>query len=531
MAMSVLTLALAVVAGSILYQYIITPAFLSPLSRIPAGHWSAHISTLWLLWLRWAGQENQTVFELHQKYGKAVRLAPSTLSLNCYEGGLKQIYLGGFPKSDFYFNRFAHNGQSHNIFTLQDNAAHSVRRRILSHTFSKSYVAKSPTARATICEILFRRLLPIIDHYASQGKPVEMLEINYSYAMDTFVHWQFGRSAGSDLVRNEQERRGVLDVFLGIAPYNFWLNELPQFCRGISKLRVHLIPTSLFAGFRRIDQWNSQRCDKAQRIITTRCSLRQQVMKEDHEDYPVVFAQAYKSMASSDPQRQTGSEKQGYHTRTELAADMLMLDGAAFETTGATLTYTLFELSRNSEVQEKLRQELRTLHPILSYTEKGTATDLPLAIDVDALPYLDSVLMETLRLYPSVPGRQPRVVPKSCSLGGYDSIPAGTTVHCSAYSLHRTPEVFPEPLAWRPGRWLEASPEQLREMRRWFWAFGSGGRMCIGINFAIYSMKYLIGVIYSNYRTTIYDHGDMEQQDGYIAGLKGQRLELIFERC
>ncbi|KAL5042856.1 cytochrome P450 [Aspergillus fruticulosus] len=416
MAMSVLTLALAVVAGGLLSQYTVTPAFLSPLSRIPAGHC----------------QENKAVLELHQKYGHAVRLAPTPVSLNYYKVGLKQIYLGGFPKSNFYFNRFALNGYN-------------------------------------------------------KASRLKMLGINYSYAMDTFVHWQFRRSAGSDLVRIKQERHAVLDVFLGIVPYNFWLNELPQFCRRISKLGVHLIPISLSTGFRRIDQWNTRRCDKVQNIITARCDLRQQMM-EDHEYHRVVFAQACESMASSDPRRQTAAEKQVYNTRIKIAADMLMLDGAAVETTGATLTYNLFEISRNSEIQERLRQKLHTLYQTPSYPGKGTATDLPLAIE--------------LRLYPTVPGRQPRVVPQSCSLGSYDNIPAGTTVHCSTYSLHRTPE-----------------------------AFEIGGRMCIGRKFAIYSMKYLIGAIYSNYRAIICDREDMEQQDGYVTGLKGQRLELIFESC
>lgn len=39
--------------------------------------------------------------------GKALRLSPTVLSLNCFEGGLKQIYLGGFPKTDFYTKGFA----------------------------------------------------------------------------------------------------------------------------------------------------------------------------------------------------------------------------------------------------------------------------------------------------------------------------------------------------------------------------------------------------------------------------------------
>jgi cytochrome P450 len=53
-------------------------------------------------------------------------------------------------------------------------------------------------------------------------------------------------------------------------------------------------------------------------------------------------------------------------------------------------------------------------------------------------------------------------------------------VNMSPYSLHRNAEVFPEPLKFDPERWLGPT-EQVALMNRWFWAFSSGGRMCIGL--------------------------------------------------
>jgi len=47
----------------------------------------------------------------------------------------------------------------------------------------------------------------------------------------------------------------------------------------------------------------------------------------------------------------------------------------------------------------------------------------------------------------------------------------------SPFSLHRNPDVFKDPLDFNPDRWLDASVE----MKKWFWAFSSGGRMCIGM--------------------------------------------------
>jgi cytochrome P450 len=44
--------------------------------------------------------------------------------------------------------------------------------------------------------------------------------------------------------------------------------------------------------------------------------------------------------------------------------------------------------------------------------------------------------------------------------------------------------VFPDFETWKPERWLEADKEQKEEMKKWFWAFGSGARMCLGVYFA-----------------------------------------------
>ena len=100
------TLVTALLVILFIYQYIIYPAFLSPLSRIPAATWTAKISPLWLHWIRYRNVENQTILKLHQAYGPIVQIGPNELSVNCYDGGIKTIYGSGFPKHDFYRRRF-----------------------------------------------------------------------------------------------------------------------------------------------------------------------------------------------------------------------------------------------------------------------------------------------------------------------------------------------------------------------------------------------------------------------------------------
>ncbi|PWY63982.1 cytochrome P450 [Aspergillus eucalypticola CBS 122712] len=510
---SILTL-LATTAG--VFRFILYPAFFSPLAKIPNAHWSCSFSPLWILWMKWSKQENREVYKHHMEKGPVVRLGPSLVSVNCFEDGLKRIYHGGFPKPDFYFNGFAVYGTG-NLFTIKDNAAHAAQKKALANCFSKSSIMSSQSVRAASRDVLFRRLLPLLYNAANLNKPVEVLELNYSYLLDTFVQWQFGQSLRSNLVEDEKERRFYLDGFLGISKYTFWQYEFPGLINMLQKIGIHLIPKSVINAFEGVENWNLEKCDQAQQLLASR----EQLSLDDH---PVVFEQALKGMS------EVTSKPKAYPRRLPLASEMFSLNSGAFETSGNTSTYLLYELSRHPEWQKKLQEELRSLSPSLKYIPGKVVEidDMTNPQDIDKLPILHAVLMETLRLWPSVPGGQPRVVPWPCTLGGYHNIPTGTIVQSYASVLHRMPDVFPDPHEWKPDRWLNASPEELAIMRKWFWGFGSGGRMCLGLHFAYYSIKFLFASIYSNFTTTIHDHGDMEPSDGYLSCPKGHRLELRF---
>ncbi|KAL2820122.1 cytochrome P450 [Aspergillus granulosus] len=499
------------------HKFILYPAFFSPLAKIPNAHWSCSFSSLWILWMKWTEQENSEVYRHHMEKGPAVRLGPSLVSLNCFEDGVKKIYQGGFPKPNFYFNGFAVYGTG-NLFTIKDNATHAAQKKILANCFSKSSIMSSESARAASRDVLFRRVIPLIREAATKDKPLEVLELNYSYLLDTFVQWQFGRSLRSNLVEDEKERRFYLDGFLGISKYTFWQYEFPGLVDMLRKVGIYLIPKSVLSAFEAVENWNLEKCDQAQQLLASKQHL-------SLEDQPVAFELALKGMSEVD------AKPKAYPQRLSIASDMFSLNSGAFETSGNTSTYLMYELSRHPEWQRRLREELRSLSPSLTHVpgKRVEIDDIPDPQDIDKLPILHAVLMETLRLWPSVPGGQPRVVPRPCTLGGYHNIPAGTIVQSYASVLHRTPDVFPEPFDWKPERWLNASQEELALMRKYFWGFGSGGRMCLGMHFAYYSIKLLFASIYSTFATTIHDSGDMEPSDGYLSAPKGHRLELKFQ--
>jgi cytochrome P450 len=162
---------------------------------------------------------------------------------------------------------------------------------------------------------------------------------------------------------------------------------------------------------------------------------------------------------------------------------------AGQETTGTTLSYLTWHLSKNNRLQRELREELLTLDPNMRWL-RGQMGGMPDPKQLDSLPLLNSIIMETLRLHAPIPGSQARrTPPQGCTINGFE-IPGGIRISGQAYTLHRDDAIFPDPYTWDHTRWLTSSStdEELRTRHRQFWAFSSGGRMCIGSNFALHGM-------------------------------------------
>lgn len=299
--------------------------------------------------------------------------------------------------------------------------------------------------------------------------------MNFSVSMDLFTQWQYGRTNASNFLDDEKERKMYLTGFFATHNYVFWQYYFPKLTQALNKINIFLIPKWVLTGFDAIEQWNLEKCDKAQQQLASEPIIAT-------EDQPVVFEGAMKAMSN------INSKSSQYPRRLEVASDMFAHNSAAFETSGVTETYIFYAMSKHPEWQKKLRHELLALEtpPIFDPTKDYQPEDLASAKELDKLPVLEAIILETMRLWPPVPGGQPRVSPRVCTIGNFEGIPAGVVMQSYAWVLHNTPEVFPDPRVWKPERWLEASPEQLSTMRKWFWAFGSGTRMCVGSHFSYF---------------------------------------------
>jgi cytochrome P450 len=337
--------------------------------------------------------------------------------------------------------------------------------------------------------LIFERFLSILAIYAEEGSEFDIYPLLSAITMDFVTSYLFGLGANADLLRDEQQRARFLKLYHNRHSHTFYLQELPRLTSFLERIRLRLVPTWVPEANAEIESWTMKMCGRANQMYSSTANIGGTC--EEIANEPVVYRQFRSALERSNPLEQRYSQDLQSSSRGQLTVASEMLDhlAAGFDTSGITLVYVIHELSQRPKLQEALRTELSTLSPSMKIMEEENH-ELPSSRELDALPLLQAIIQETLRLRSAIPGPQPRITPKEgCILGplGEYKVPGGIRVSAQAHSLHRSPEIYEDPEKWSPERWLKPSDDaHLREMNRQFWAFGSGGRMCIGSNFAMY---------------------------------------------
>jgi cytochrome P450 len=169
------------------------------------------------------------------------------------------------------------------------------------------------------------------------------------------------------------------------------------------------------------------------------------------------------ALAASQP------HEDGFMTDREIRDEVLTLLIAGHETTANALAWSFERILRHPVVHDRLLAEL----------------------DSDDGAYLDAVVKETLRQRPILPVTARRLTAET-EVGGY-TFPRGWTLMPCIYLIHRDPEVFPDPGAFRPERFLE---DPKPSSRVWI-PFGAGARHCVGSHLAQMTIKSVISVVLS----------------------------------
>ncbi|KAK6536708.1 hypothetical protein TWF281_000928 [Arthrobotrys megalospora] len=478
--------------------------FLSPLSAVP-GPTLAAVTRLWILYHDYQDQRTDTIIKLHRKYGPVVRLSPNEVSFTS-TSAVKDIYTGasresGFPKG-FMYAMFTHYGR-YNMFSSLTSEEHSWRRRMIASSYSLTNVlnreAKKGDIWRTVGEYVKYVQREGIECKSGLGRSIDIYPANIYFACDNVSAHVFGEELGTKALGSiadnpdiRLQRDSIDDWYIPTrrekiylwTDFNFALRCFETFERATQKvLRViqrRVDPDSKYIGGSFLHNY----AYKNMRNLKSRPSLELTVAK---------------NLLSGKTSGKVSEVFDEFGAASESMDHML----AGMDTTSDTLSFLLAMLSlpEHHEYQEKIRNSLPDLPPF----------DQPLSVaDINHIlnnPYLNSIIKETLLIFPAIPVTLPRVVPSGGRVVDGLWLPAGTLASSSVRAVNLT--LLPEfeknagDFQWKPSRWLvesNADKDRAQELERRLWSFGSGGRGCIGKHLALTEMSLLLAAILANFK-------------------------------
>lgn len=427
--------------GILLAAFYIVRVELAPLSKVP-GPWYTKWTDLELVYHWINGSRPTYIHRLHERYGPVVRVGPSEVDVTD-PMALKAIYAikNEYPKTPWYLLLAGHGG--HDVFNTPDIEIHRRQRRLLGGTMSESALKNYNTA-----------IMSRVDYTITRMRE----EFNKQGAIDVCKWWLFMTTDiigeltfGESFKTLEQGKKSGYTRDLELSGSLSAIRTI--FSSAIPVLRYLPIPA-----IRQAFQSTKNMTKYAEDSLSRHHNLQ---ASDPTRGRLTLFT---KIVQAKDENKLSFDE-----TRNNASAFII----AGSDTTANTLTYLVWSVCKRPAIKAKLMEELNTLPD--DYNDH----------DLQKLSYLSYVIEETLRLHPVVPCGLPRAVPPSgASLGGR-WLPGGTTVACQSYSMHRTPEAFPDAESFIPERWEKPT----KEMKDVFMAFGLGSRVCLGMHLAYMELR------------------------------------------
>ncbi|CAM9024090.1 unnamed protein product [Wickerhamomyces anomalus] len=466
---SPITFITTLVLSALTFRIIIYPFFLNPLHKIP-GPTLYKISSLFTLNDHRVEKRIVKVDTLHQKYGSVVQVAPNEVSLS-HVSSLKKIYIDrNLPKSQFYgqFQNF----DELNSFSMLDSGVHIKRKRLMAKLYSKTSVFMN-SSQVHINDRV-NNVLEFVGSHVGDG--IDVYELFNSLAMDVVTFFEFGSKFSTNLIL-DLDQREIIKSFRASSSMWFYTTFFPSL-------------------------WDYA-ATKETKTLSDGC----------REWIRAKFLEAYDDFLENGSNDDINMIKSLYDSQMVnkfgIGSELFDHTAAGHETTGTSLTYCCWELSRpaNQYIQERIAQEMNE-----HFIKDDDVIELE---KLDKLPYLDAVIMETIRLHAAIPGFEPRVVDSrefkvELSDGTQVELPGGTIVSVQPYTIHRDPKIFLEPNQFIPERWLPGKGEsddeyksRIKLMRSMIFTFGQGNRMCLGMNLAMMEMKLCIGQLYWKFNSCI----------------------------
>ncbi len=262
-------------------------------------------------------------------------------------------------------------------------------------------------------------------------EPIELHPRLQALTLEIILHAVFGLDAGERLEALRHRLTGILEF--GARPASM----LPMLQRG-----------------RTWREFQRGR-DEADAMIYEQIDERRKDGGEDRDDVLAMLLEA---------RHEDGSPM----SPVELRDELMTLLVAGHETTASELAWAFERLTRTPDVLARLTEEIDS--------------------DGDDA-YVTATVQETLRRRPVLPNAAPRLVMEPVEVGGWRYEP-GVCLIADSYLLHHDPDIYPDPYAFRPERFLDEQPGTYT----WI-PFGGGRRRCLGASFAMLEMKIVLRAV------------------------------------
>ncbi|XP_061536129.1 cytochrome P450 3A40-like isoform X2 [Phycodurus eques] len=414
--------------------------------------------------------------ECHKKYGKTWGIFDGRQPVLCImDPAMIKTVLVKECYSLFTNRRnFRLNGPLYDAVSIAEDEDWKRIRSILSPSFTSGRLKE-------MFVIMKRHSANLVSSMKKKADPNQALDIKEffgSYSMDVVTSTAF--SVDIDSINNPSDpfvtnikKMLKFDIFNMLFLIIVFFPFLGPF---FEKMEFSFFPTSVFDFF----------YSSLQKIKSTRESSG----RGNRVDFLQLMIDSQKNDKSVE-----ADKKKGLNDHEILSQAMIFIF-AGYETTSSSLGFLAHNLATNHHVMKKLQDEVDVTFPnkaVIQYQE------------LMEMEYLDMVINESLRMYPIVQ-RLERVAKASMEVNGV-VIPKGMAVTVPTWPLHRDADLWPEPDKFKPERFSKQNKESFDPYV--YLPFGAGPRNCIGMRFALVSMKLAIVEILQRYNFCVCDETEV----------------------
>ncbi|XP_075167815.1 uncharacterized protein LOC142239972 [Haematobia irritans] len=334
---------------------------------------------------------------------------------------------------------------------------------------------------------------------------IEVKDLCARYTTDTTATTMFGIASNS--LENPEEHINILTRKLGTFDWR----------RAFNIMIIFFAPR--LTGLLRAKFWNKDPVDFLSKTLHHVIPEREQTGEKRNDLIDIMVKLKREATAN-------GENIEDFMELMISQGTILLAGG--YETSSSTISNTLFELAKNTDIQQKLRNEIR----LAVEEEEGTVSYENLC----RMEYMEMVIKETLRLYPVLPVLERKYGKASGPMESYSlrpycdyDIPEGMPVYISAYGLHYDPQHWPNPTKYDPERFSPENKSSINPMV--YLPFGNGPHNCIGGRLGMLQVKCGLLHLLENHYVRVCEETNLQPEidpKAFIFQMKGGiRLEFV----